>query len=327
MKQVIPFSKEIVFKTNIASITSISLEHEEKISNGEITGDFTIFGDYKIHNDTTERELFKYKLPFTAIIPDNVVQNSVSVEVENFTYETIENDVLKVNIDFVIEGEEQATEKRVEENIEEELIEASPIIEENDALESNKDEIENELNYFLDNKILSNLANIEEIRTQDNKEILEPSELVKEVKTESVIENVAPEPTEIFKEGPIFRAEIVPEENKPSEVPTEQTNSQEVKEENLKETSHECQPPEKNAPKEQREEAVKPEREETILMTNEKEINNEYVTYHIHIVKTEETIDAIMKNYNSNLDTLSIYNDVTNIKPGDKLIIPEYLDE
>ena len=105
MREVIPFYKEIVFKTNIASITSISLEHEEKVFNGEVSGDFIIFGDYKVHNDTTERELFRYRLPFTAIIPDYVDKDTIVVDIENFTYEQIENDVLKVNIDFSIQGE------------------------------------------------------------------------------------------------------------------------------------------------------------------------------------------------------------------------------
>ena len=66
MKQVIPFYKEIVFKSNIANLTSISLEHTEKILDGEISGEFIVYGDYKEHNDTTEKESFKYKLPFTA---------------------------------------------------------------------------------------------------------------------------------------------------------------------------------------------------------------------------------------------------------------------
>ena len=80
MRQIIPFVKDVVFKTNIASITSISLECEEHVSEGEINGNFIVFGDYKIHNDTTEKELFKYKLPFTAIIPDNVILDTVSLD-------------------------------------------------------------------------------------------------------------------------------------------------------------------------------------------------------------------------------------------------------
>lgn len=310
MKQVIPFSKDIVFKTNIASITSISLEHEESISNGEITGVFTIFGDYKIHNDTTERELFKYKLPFTALIPDNVVQNSVFVEVENFTYETIENDVLKVNIDFIIEGEEEHVgEKRVEEQEPGNLKE--PENKEEESLEIVEEAVENELNYFLDNKILSNLANIEEIRAQDNDEMINSSE------EEPPVIETKELATEIFKESPIFRAEVNKEETKHVEIQPEKVEPEEKSNERTEEEFS----------AKSLEEEPKKEREEASIMAKETEVNNEYVTYHIHIVKSEETMDAIMKNYNSNLDTLSIYNDITNIKPGDKLIIPEYLDE
>ena len=41
MKQVIPFVKEIVFDNNIASMVSISLEHEDYIDGAEINGEFT----------------------------------------------------------------------------------------------------------------------------------------------------------------------------------------------------------------------------------------------------------------------------------------------
>ena len=105
MRQVIPFEKDIVFKSKIASITSISLEHEEKVFDGEVSGDFIIFGDYKMHADTTERELFKYRLPFTALLPDDLINDSISIDINNFTYEVIDGDVLRIKIDFVLEGE------------------------------------------------------------------------------------------------------------------------------------------------------------------------------------------------------------------------------
>ena len=93
MKQVIPFYKEIVFKNNIANIVSVSLEHNEKIMDGEVVGEFIIFGEYKIHNDTTEKESFKYKLPFTALIPDDVDTSTITVDIADFKYEQIDVDV------------------------------------------------------------------------------------------------------------------------------------------------------------------------------------------------------------------------------------------
>lgn len=214
MRHIIPFSKEIVFKTNIATITSISLEHEEKIFDGEVNGDFIIFGDYKVHSDTTEKELFKYRLPFTTLIPDNIIKDSVKIEIVDFNYEIIDKDVLKVDISFSLEG-----------NLKEEV----------ETVEEDR-KYEKELDQFLDN-IIEKEENIKEVR-EDKEEINEPQEI-------------------------------------------------EVK----------------------------------------KEDKDEYITYHIHIVKEEETIEVIMKTYGVSLDYLKEYNDISNIKVGDKIIIPQVKDE
>jgi hypothetical protein len=100
MKQVIPFYKEIVFKNNIANLTSISLEHTEKVLDGEVSGEFIVYGDYKVHNDTTEKENFKYKLPFTALIPNDIDPSTVRIDISDFRYEQIDTDVLRIDIDF-----------------------------------------------------------------------------------------------------------------------------------------------------------------------------------------------------------------------------------
>ena len=214
MRHIIPFSKEIVFKTNIATITSISLEHEEKIFDGEVNGDFIIFGDYKVHSDTTEKELFKYRLPFTTLIPDNIIKDSVKIEIVDFNYEIIDKDVLKVDISFSLEG-----------NLKEEV----------ETVEEDR-KYEKELDQFLDN-IIEKEEDIKEVR-EDKEEINEPREI-------------------------------------------------EVK----------------------------------------KEDKDEYITYHIHIVKEEETIEVIMKTYGVSLDYLKEYNDISNINVGDKIIIPQVKDE
>lgn len=121
MRQVITFTKDIVFKTKIATITSISLEHTEKINDGEIEGEFIIIGDYKIHSDTTEKEIFKYKLPFTALLPDNIITDSLQLDIANFTYEVHDEDVMKINIDYIITCEEQPERNIEDEHIEEQI--------------------------------------------------------------------------------------------------------------------------------------------------------------------------------------------------------------
>ena len=47
-----------------------------------------------------------------------------------------------------------------------------------------------------------------------------------------------------------------------------------------------------------------------------------YVTYHVYIVKEEDTIESIMKKYNVDKEQISLYNTIEEIKPGTKLIIP-----
>ena len=69
---------------------------------------------------------------------------------------------------------------------------------------------------------------------------------------------------------------------------------------------------------EEREEDVK----ETMISSLTKE-EEEYLTYHIHIYKENDNLEDICKSYNSNIDLLKEYNDLSSLKENDKLIIVE----
>ena len=56
---------------------------------------------------------------------------------------------------------------------------------------------------------------------------------------------------------------------------------------------------------------------------NSELFNEDYVTYHIHIVKVNETIESISKDYKIEKDKLLELNDISQISIGDKLIIPD----
>ena len=60
MNCIIPFTKDIKFKTNIAEILSISLEHDFTANPEEVLGNFTISGDYKSHEVSVNKEHFEY---------------------------------------------------------------------------------------------------------------------------------------------------------------------------------------------------------------------------------------------------------------------------
>lgn len=122
MKSVIPFNKEIMFKTNIAEITSISLEHNYDVKNDKISGNFIVSGDYKAHEVSVNKEPFKYTLPFEIDIDEDIIKDSLTLNIEDFSYEFRE-DILKVNIEFSVCGEREVKEEKEEKDEKEERIE------------------------------------------------------------------------------------------------------------------------------------------------------------------------------------------------------------
>ena len=72
---------------------------------------------------------------------------------------------------------------------------------------------------------------------------------------------------------------------------------------------------------------IKPEIEEKREEINPEivsgvETENDYMTYHIHIVKEEETIESIALTYKTTKDEIEKNNDITTLIKGDKLLIP-----
>lgn len=305
MKQIIPYKKDIVFKTNIANITSISLEHEEKIKEGEVIGDFSIFGEYKIHNDTTEKELFKYRLPFSIDFTENIDKDSIKIDIEDFNYEIIESDVLRINIEFSLNATEIVMEKevKVEEISDEELRELDEFLAEDDGEEDvSLEELERQLQeYTCFDKEVEALS----------KEITDNArgEIVEELDEDEEIEVLDEEPEAVVVELDNLDIEESILEAK-DEMPVEQTEIREEEELNMEEII-------KNV-NEVQEENMEIEGQEII-----KTVENEYVTYHIHIVNENESIDDIMKKYECSLEVIKMYNDITSIAVGDKIIIPD----
>ena len=51
--------------------------------------------------------------------------------------------------------------------------------------------------------------------------------------------------------------------------------------------------------------------------------DDDYITYHVHIYKEGDNLESICTKYKSNINILKEYNDITDLKPNDKLLIPE----
>lgn len=106
MNCIIPFTKDIKFKTNIGEILSVSLEHEFTANNNEVLGNFIVTGDYKAHEVSVNKDHFEYVLPFSVDMSSRIDADSVDFAVEDFTYEVIDNDTLRVNIEYSINAQE-----------------------------------------------------------------------------------------------------------------------------------------------------------------------------------------------------------------------------
>lgn len=129
MKKIIPFKKDIIFKSNLSEIVSISLEHtlQTEIDN-IISGKFIVSGEYKLTDTSVNTEAFSYDLPFSINIDERFILDKVFIDIDDFYYEIVNDNVLAINIEVLIDKIE---EKELEKPIVEKRIEAvvEPVVE------------------------------------------------------------------------------------------------------------------------------------------------------------------------------------------------------
>lgn len=252
MKQIIPFKKDLPFKTKVNDITSISLERKiEILDGGIVTGTFYITGDYKMNEGSINREKFSFDLPFDITLDPRYDVNSVKADIEDFYYDIINEDTLKVNIDLYIEAE-YLPDTSLDNNI---LTE--------------KDKSDNEMN---------------DVQKED-----EPVEEDRNIMMESKSDSKNDENIEIEKD---------------KEVTSEKINNDDA-------TMNDSDI----------------ERNDVDDFANDLFSNLDntetYTTYYVYIVKEEDTMDKIISLYGVTKEDIENYNDITSIKPGDKVIIPK----
>lgn len=212
MEKIVPFKRDISFETKIAEIRSISLEHTYEIQNNLISGIFIISGNYKLTDTSTNVDPFKFEIPFDISIDSRYELNKATVDINDFFYELINNEVLSVSITLIIDNLEEKEEREMEENQEEK-------------------------------------QGVEEIKPVSY-ENAEKDDEAEEVKTAS----------------------------------------------------------------------ISPETVKSIFDNMDE--NEGYVVYKVHIVTENDTIESIMEKYDVTKEALEAYNDLNDLKIGDKLIVP-----
>lgn len=241
MKKIINYEKDILFKTNIGEICSISLEHDFTVDDGVLVGDFILSGEYKPNTLSLNKEPFNYRLPIEYELEDNVDMGTLSYDIENFEY-SVKDDELSVFIDFGIRYEEKTVEPNIPEIVEDDL-----------------------------NSIDFDAIELPAFVTQ-NREI----EIDGEEDREVSIEN---------------------------EVKKDETVKKEV------------------------EDSGRMDEEDKELILESTMMEEQYITYHVHIVREGDTWESIAKEYGTSSEIIKEYNSVETLELKSKLIIPEEKSE
>lgn len=156
MKQIIPFKKEITFKTMISKITSISLEHTLKLEEkGIISGDFIVSGSYKMTEASQIDEEFSYKVPIEIAIDSKYDTSNITLEIDDFVYEVENEEKLLLSIDLCIDNLEL---KPIEDKVESLFVH-----DEYEEFDNTLAEIED----ALEDEVLSREEEIKEERNED----------------------------------------------------------------------------------------------------------------------------------------------------------------
>ena len=108
MKKIISFEKEIAFSSMIGEVTSIALDHTLKFTDSSsVKGNFVISGTYKMTEASTLEEKFSYEIPIEIDLSERLDLETCKISIDDFTYEVVNEDTLKCNIDVLVEGVEE----------------------------------------------------------------------------------------------------------------------------------------------------------------------------------------------------------------------------
>ena len=101
MNKIIPFNKEIKFNDNIGEITSIALDDTLTFKDSyTIIGDLIVKGCHK-YNEIEED--FSYPIPTQIAVDEKYDTSKASISIDDFYYEIINDDTLKVKIDLILD--------------------------------------------------------------------------------------------------------------------------------------------------------------------------------------------------------------------------------
>lgn len=286
MKKIIPFNNVLQFNTDVREITAISLEHEIKKYPDTISGVFYISGEYKITDGQLEKEKFNFDLPFDIALSTNYDIDSLLVDIDDFRYELISDKKLKVNIDLYIDGNVIETPPQVNDHHKELNRELS-------KEEITSEEIEEKPLNTDTKQPLNETEKLPSTDKEESQELIHDKTSKEEIEVKTAnnlpTDKTEPERIDLLKD----MLNTNEEDNMDEKLNINNTNTNENTTENIN---------------------------SNIFEPNQEE--EKYVTYRVYKVLDNDTIDSILAKYNITKEMLADYNNIENITPGDKLIIP-----
>ena len=115
MKKVVPFTKTISFRTMIAEITDIEVNHTLALNENHEVEDILVDGKYKMTDASQIEEEFHYKLPFTIDIDERYNLDNLEIIISDFYFEIINEEDLKINVEIEMDGIEENKLPKLEE--------------------------------------------------------------------------------------------------------------------------------------------------------------------------------------------------------------------
>lgn len=173
MNETIEFKKDIIFKTNINEVLDINLEHDYRVLDDTIEGEFSLNGIYKINETSITKEEFYYNIPFSIAISDRINKDSINLIIKDFTYD-YNKDIMSIKIQLDMEYDEEIT-NVIDEYIEETEDRKGELIDDTmKQLEAEKQDLSFEVNNEnqIEHPIVEETKQIEEIEEENINSII-----------------------------------------------------------------------------------------------------------------------------------------------------------
>lgn len=290
MHEIVSFTKDIEFKTMINKITSISLEHTLMLSGSDsIKGDFIVSGTYKMTAASQLENDFSYKIPVDIVMDDKYDLTNLVIDIDDFTYEVVDEEILRVNIDLLLDKLEL---KKVEEVKE-------------DEKEKEEDNLVTLDDLFMESDTKEKLE-LDDLDSHSEKEITDKADAI--IKDEKASE----ENRDSEEKMTLNDVESVENEKEVQSIAVNSVDAENIKKEKTILVKNESDDMKTDG---------------ASLFSSFDSSTETYSTYSIYIVRENDSIENIMTKYNTTREQLEEYNDLSDMKIGSKIIIPSNKDE